>query len=200
MATSVPKWLVISTKRKHPENLSRSRSRRKPKRKKSIALTVNVKKSKKSPTGLTERTPKPEYVLALASDLGVRWDSVPLNFWWKKTQKKNRAGLGLGFFFLETHAIYSQDHVEILPLLASPEEKKTIWDAGPVSFLVLFTGTTFWWICHPFSPPNNKPIFAAFLEGNQKRAASQTPKVGGWFSKEPPFFFSGTKERLNVNA
>ena len=32
------------------------------------------------PTGLTERTPKPEYVLALASDLGVRWDSVPLNF------------------------------------------------------------------------------------------------------------------------
>ena len=30
-------------------------------------------KSKKSPTGPTERTPKPEYLIALATSLGVRW-------------------------------------------------------------------------------------------------------------------------------
>ena len=29
--------------------------------------------SKKSPTGPTERTPKPEYLIALAPYLGVRW-------------------------------------------------------------------------------------------------------------------------------
>ena len=29
--------------------------------------------SKKSPTGPTERTPKPEYLIALATYLGVRW-------------------------------------------------------------------------------------------------------------------------------
>ena len=29
--------------------------------------------SKKSPIGPTERTPKPEYLLALATSLGVRW-------------------------------------------------------------------------------------------------------------------------------
>ena len=29
--------------------------------------------SKKSPTGPTERTPKPEYLIALAAYLGVRW-------------------------------------------------------------------------------------------------------------------------------
>ena len=29
--------------------------------------------SKKSPTGPTERTPKPEYLIALATSLGVRW-------------------------------------------------------------------------------------------------------------------------------
>ena len=29
--------------------------------------------SKKSPTGPTERTPNPEYLIALAIDLGVRW-------------------------------------------------------------------------------------------------------------------------------
>ena len=28
---------------------------------------------KKSPTGPTERTPKPEYLIALATYLGVRW-------------------------------------------------------------------------------------------------------------------------------
>ena len=39
--------------------------------------------SKKSPTvGPTERTPKPEYLIALPIYLGVRWDSVPFNFWW----------------------------------------------------------------------------------------------------------------------
>ena len=30
-------------------------------------------KSKKSPTGPTERTPKPEYLISLATYLGVRW-------------------------------------------------------------------------------------------------------------------------------
>ncbi len=29
--------------------------------------------SKKSPTGPTERTPNPEYLIALAINLGVRW-------------------------------------------------------------------------------------------------------------------------------
>ena len=29
--------------------------------------------SKKSPTGLTERTPKPDYLIAPATHLGVRW-------------------------------------------------------------------------------------------------------------------------------
>ena len=29
--------------------------------------------SKKYPTGPTERTPKPEYLIALATYLGVRW-------------------------------------------------------------------------------------------------------------------------------
>ena len=29
--------------------------------------------SKKSPTGPTERTPRPEYLIALATYLGVRW-------------------------------------------------------------------------------------------------------------------------------
>ena len=38
--------------------------------------------SKKSPTGPTERTPKPEYLITLATYLGVRWDSVPFNLWW----------------------------------------------------------------------------------------------------------------------
>ena len=38
--------------------------------------------SKKSPTGPTERTPKPEYLIALAAYLGVCWYSVPFNVWW----------------------------------------------------------------------------------------------------------------------
>ena len=38
------------------------------------ALDLNFRyKSKKSPTGPTERTPKPEYLIALATPLGVRW-------------------------------------------------------------------------------------------------------------------------------
>ena len=38
--------------------------------------------SKKSPTGPTERTPKPEYQKTLDRNLlkGVRWESVPFNF------------------------------------------------------------------------------------------------------------------------
>ena len=31
---------------------------------------------------LVSRTPKPEYLIALATYWGVRWDSVPFNFWW----------------------------------------------------------------------------------------------------------------------
>ena len=34
---------------------------------------VKIRKSKKSPTGPTERTPKPEYLIALATYLGARW-------------------------------------------------------------------------------------------------------------------------------
>ena len=37
--------------------------------------------SKKSPTGPTEWTPKPEYLIAKAPYLGVR-GKVPFNFWW----------------------------------------------------------------------------------------------------------------------
>ena len=36
--------------------------------------------SKKSPTGPTERTPKPGYLRTLATYLAIRWDSVPFNF------------------------------------------------------------------------------------------------------------------------
>ena len=36
-------------------------------------LTVDMDLSKKSPTGPAERTPKPEYLIALATYLGVRW-------------------------------------------------------------------------------------------------------------------------------
>ena len=44
-----------------------------------LALTL----SKKSPTGPTEWTrKKPEYPIALPSNLGLRWDSVPFHFWW----------------------------------------------------------------------------------------------------------------------
>ena len=32
-----------------------------------------IGQSKKSPTGPTERTPKPEYLISLAPYLGVRW-------------------------------------------------------------------------------------------------------------------------------
>ena len=46
--------------------------------------------SKKSPTGPTERTPKPEYLIVLVTFLGVRWDSVPFNFWWKHGNPKPR--------------------------------------------------------------------------------------------------------------
>ena len=35
--------------------------------------TLPSNSSKKSPTGPTERTPKPEYLIALAAYLGVRW-------------------------------------------------------------------------------------------------------------------------------
>ena len=38
-----------------------------------------TKGSKKSPTGPTERTPKPEYLIALAIYLGVRWKG-PIQF------------------------------------------------------------------------------------------------------------------------
>ena len=38
------------------------------------AITVTIHHiSKKSPTGPTERTPKPEFLIALVTYLGVRW-------------------------------------------------------------------------------------------------------------------------------
>ena len=39
----------------------------------SLPGTRNNHLSKKSPTGPTERTPKPEDLIALATYLGVRW-------------------------------------------------------------------------------------------------------------------------------
>ena len=39
----------------------------------------NYLKSKKSPTGPTERIPKPEYPVALATYLGLRWQG-PIQF------------------------------------------------------------------------------------------------------------------------
>ena len=36
-------------------------------------IIVHALYSKKSPTGPTERTPNPEYLTALAINLGVRW-------------------------------------------------------------------------------------------------------------------------------
>ena len=38
-----------------------------------LNLYLGILGSKKSPTGPTERTPKPEYLIALATCLGVRW-------------------------------------------------------------------------------------------------------------------------------
>ena len=38
-----------------------------------LSLTPPRLESKKSPTGMTERTPKPEYLISLAPYLGVRW-------------------------------------------------------------------------------------------------------------------------------
>ena len=40
---------------------------------------LKVQYSKKSPTGPTERTPKPKYLIALATYLGVRWQG-PIQF------------------------------------------------------------------------------------------------------------------------
>ena len=40
---------------------------------KSRPTLVALTKSKKSPTGPTKQTPKPEYLIALATYLGVRW-------------------------------------------------------------------------------------------------------------------------------
>ena len=37
------------------------------------SCTTNGSVSKKSPTGPTERTPKPEYLMTLPTYLGVRW-------------------------------------------------------------------------------------------------------------------------------
>ena len=39
----------------------------------SILLSFMTVESKKSPTGPTERTPKPEYLIALVTSLGLRW-------------------------------------------------------------------------------------------------------------------------------
>ena len=47
------------------------------------AKYVFLQLSTKYPTGLTERTPKPEYLIAVATYLEVLWDSVPFNFGWK---------------------------------------------------------------------------------------------------------------------
>ena len=48
-----------------------------------------IQKSKKSPTGPTERTPKPEHLIAPATYLGVRWQG-PIPFLMEKaTQQQN---------------------------------------------------------------------------------------------------------------
>ena len=38
-----------------------------------VSVVLDVFCSKKSPTGPSERTPKPEYLVTLATYLGVRW-------------------------------------------------------------------------------------------------------------------------------
>ena len=44
-------------------------------------------KSKKSPTGPSERTPKPEYLIALVTYWTGSVGKVPLNFWWIKSNQ-----------------------------------------------------------------------------------------------------------------
>ena len=44
-----------------------------------IWVAKMIQFSKKSPTGPTERTPNPEYLIALAIFLGVRWEG-PIQF------------------------------------------------------------------------------------------------------------------------
>ena len=150
------------------------------------------------------RTPKkPEYLLALASywtgSVGIRSHSI---FWWKKP-KKNRAGLGLGSFFFYWRPMRSihKDHVEILPLLASPEEKKNNLGRRSRFFFGAFYGHHVWWICHPFSPPNNKPIFAAFLRVTKKEQLHKPRKLGDGSRRNRLFFRDkGTFERERLNT
>ena len=52
---------------------------------------------------------QPEYLIALSPDLGVRWDSVPFNFWWFETTTQ----LGSP----NTYWAQLQDHEAIRPLV-----------------------------------------------------------------------------------
>ena len=90
---------------------------------------------------------------------------------------------------------------EILPLLASPEGKNQSGTTVPFLFWCFLRAPRLVNL-PPFFAPEQQANLCGVLEGNQKRAASQTPKVGGWFSKEPPFFFrdKGTFERERLNT
>lgn len=117
-----------------------------------------------------------------------------------KRKKSGRTWTWLLFFLLETHAIYSQDHVGNSSPFGFARREKNNLGRWSRFFFGAFYGHHVLVNLPPFFPPEQQANLCGVLEGNQKRAASQTPKVGGWFSKEPPLFFSGTKERLNVNA
>lgn len=138
MATSVPKWLVISTKKNTPK------------------FSLNQGQG------------------------GNR-------------REKNLAGLGLGsFFFWRPMRSIHKTMSEILPLLASPEGKNQSGTTVPFLFWCFLRAPRLVNL-PPFFAPEQQANLCGVLEGNQKRAASQTPKVGGWFSKEPPFFFQGQR-------
>ena len=196
VATSVPKWLVISTKKNTIKILSRSRSRRKPNRKKSIALTVKCQKKQEISNGRTHgpRTPKkPEYLLALASywtgSVGIRSHSI----FDGKNRKKNRAGLGLGSFFStgDPCDLFTRPCRNSSPFGFARREKNNLGRRSRF-FFGAFYGHHVWWICHPFSPPNNKPIFAAFLRVTKKEQLHKPRKLGDG-SRRNRLFFQGQR-------
>ena len=149
------------------------------------------------------RTPKkPEYLLALASywtgSVGIRSHSI----FDGKNRKKNRAGLGLGSFFStgDPCDLFTRPCRNSSPFGFARREKNNLGRRSRF-FFGAFYGHHVWWICHPFSPPNNKPIFAAFLRVTKKEQLHKPRKLGDGSRRNRLFFRDkGTFERERLNT